>query len=307
MPKFIGHTKQAKLTQIKADTKQLENASERYYMDKQDWPRLSDTAYTSVQISTFAQEIKDKTGQVVTLDSAGSYYDVDYTKLQQYVQKPNNDIHYIIQNPVGEVFYLDGLTITGQKRLSPNNKPTAIITMTPEQNIDTSTNIIWNYSNSTDIDADNIINAEWQNKQNIYATAGNYTIQLRVQDSKGDWSDWVSKNFNVSVYVPNLKTFSFTGAEQSWTVPANITSLQIETYGAQGMSAGGAQPSGGNGGYAKGNFAVTPGQKLYIYVGGTTGYNGGGTGRTSDYTCNGGGGTDVRTVGGLWNNSAGLN
>jgi len=205
IPKFMGYTEKAKATEIKSNTKQLENASERYYIDKNDWPRLMDVPYTSSQITTFAQEITDKTGQVVTLDITGSYYDIDYTKIQAYVQKPKDNTHYVIQNPVGEVYYLKNLTTLGESTLSniplPNNKPTAVITMTPGTSITTATDITWSYASSTDIDGDTIINAEWRNKQNSYTTAGSYTTELRVQDSKGLWSEWTSNTFNVSTFV----------------------------------------------------------------------------------------------------------
>jgi len=201
MPKFMGNTQQARLTQIKSDTKQVENASERYYIDNQDWPRLTDVPYTSAQILSFAQEITDKTGQVVTLDSTGNYYEIDYTKLQKYVQKPKDNTHYIIQNPVGEIYYLKDLTALGKNKLDnvplPNTKPTAVITMTPATALTTETNIVWNYTSSTDIDGDTITNAEWQNNQDIYTTAGTYTVKLRVQDSRGLWSDWTDKTFDV--------------------------------------------------------------------------------------------------------------
>jgi len=197
MPKFMGYTEKAKLTQIKSDIKQVENASERYYIDKNDWPRLTDVPYTAAQITTFAQEITDKTGQVVTLDATGNYYDIDYSKLQTYIQKPKNNTHYIIQNPVGEVYYLRNLTILGENRLIPNNKPTAVITMTPMTALTTATNITWNYVNSTDPDSDTITNAEWQGKQDIYTTTGTYTVKLRVQDSNELWSDWVAITFIV--------------------------------------------------------------------------------------------------------------
>jgi len=117
MPKFMGYTEKAMTTEILSNTKQLENASERYYMDKQDWPRLSDDSYTSIQVEEFAQQIKDKTGKVVTLDPDGEYYDIDYSKLSQYIQKPKDGIDYILQNPVGEIYYLEGITETAKTRL----------------------------------------------------------------------------------------------------------------------------------------------------------------------------------------------
>lgn len=73
--------------------------------------------------------------------------------------------------------------------------------MSPEQGLTTKTEIIWDYSNSYDPDGDAIINAEWQGKQNMYDVQGEYTVQLRVQDEHGLWSDWVSKTF----YALNLE------------------------------------------------------------------------------------------------------
>jgi len=218
MPKFMNYTQKAKITQINSDTKQLENASERYYMDKNDWPKLTDVPYTSAQITTFAQEVTDKTGQVVTLDTSGSYYDIDYSKLQTYIKKPNANTHYVLQNPVGEIYYLKNLTTIGENRLTIpeviNNKPVAVITMTPGTALTTDNNITWGYSGSTDIDGDAITNVEWQGKQDTY-TAGTYIVKLRVQDEHGLWSDWTSKSFTVSQYLSKVGQ-QLSVAESGW-------------------------------------------------------------------------------------------
>ena len=97
-------------------------------------------------------------------------------------------------------------------------------------------------------------------------------------------------------------SFNYTGALQTWTVPAGVTSITIDAYGAQGYPGNAA---GGYGGLASGNLAVTPGQVLYIYVGGQGGYNGGGIGGLSQngtYGGNGGGASDVRVSGTALNN-----
>ncbi|WP_158280662.1 glycine-rich protein [Pararcticibacter amylolyticus] len=53
---------------------------------------------------------------------------------------------------------------------------------------------------------------------------------------------------------------------QSFTVPAGVTSLGFEVWGAQG-GAGDGYP-GGNGGYIAGTLSgVTQGQVFYVYVG----------------------------------------
>jgi hypothetical protein len=105
--------------------------------------------------------------------------------------------------------------------------------------------------------------------------------------------------------VSNLKaqvtTFAYTGAIQTYTVPPGVTSVQIETWGAEGGTGtfGGITPTAGLGGYAIGNLTVIPGQILNVYVGGrgfssgAGGYNGGGMAGTS-YGAAGGGASDVR-------------
>lgn len=106
-------------------------------------------------------------------------------------------------------------------------------------------------------------------------------------------------------------TFNYTGSVQTYVVPAGITSITIECYGAQGGHGGPSTTGlGGLGGYAVGELTVTPGQTLNVYVGGqgqsyvlngTGGFNGGaGTNATSDDDkrpgC-GGGASDVRVGG----------
>ncbi len=98
------------------------------------------------------------------------------------------------------------------------------------------------------------------------------------------------------------QTFSYTGSAQTFTVPAGVTSITIETFGAQG---GAGMASNVNyGGYSKGTFSVTPSAILNVYAGGqptgiTGGFNGGGTGESSGL--GGGGATDVRTAGNTLN------
>ena len=109
-----------------------------------------------------------------------------------------------------------------------------------------------------------------------------------------------------------ITTYTFTGAQQTDTVPAGVTSLTLDVKGAQGgfgFNAPGAP--GGLGGRVQAVLAVTPGEVLNIYVGGKGvdgtataggpgGYNGGGLGGTwSGGRCGGGGGgaSDVRQGG----------
>lgn len=76
------------------------------------------------------------------------------------------------------------------------------------------------------------------------------------------------------------QTFNYSGAMQTFTVPAGVTRLRIEAHGAQGGS------DGGRGARMRGDVTVTPGEQLKVLVGGQ------GT-AVSQYQSGGGGGSFV--------------
>mgnify|MGYP006908340778 CR=1 FL=1 len=89
---------------------------------------------------------------------------------------------------------------------------------------------------------------------------------------------------------------------QIYVVPAGVTTVAIQADGAQGGS-NMIGVVGGLGGTALGDLTVTPGDTLFVYVGGSNGYNGGGLGGNTLNCTNadggvGGGASDVR-VGGI--------
>jgi hypothetical protein len=120
-------------------------------------------------------------------------------------------------------------------------------------------------------------------------------------------------------------TFNFTtsGAEQSWTAPAYVTTITVEAWGGGGAGGGSAGAcsggGGGGGGYTKNsNVSVVPGNSYNIVVGwGGLGMpadgNAGGTSSfgTTTVTANGGGGgkgsnpAGAGGTGGTYNGGAG--
>ena len=115
-------------------------------------------------------------------------------------------------------------------------------------------------------------------------------------------SDTLFAGSQLTSNLSGSQTFNFTGSPQSYTVPANVTSLTVDVQGAQG---GGSLPSpgsnpGGLGGRVQTTLSVTPGEVLSVYVGGTSssntgGWNGGGNGTSNG--AGGGGASDIRSGG----------
>lgn len=100
--------------------------------------------------------------------------------------------------------------------------------------------------------------------------------------------------------------FSYTGAAEEFTVPAGVTSISIDARGAAGGT-GRVGGAGGLGGRVQATLSVTPGDTLYVYVGGAGaletvgGFNGGGVGEPGSASAygggSGGGASDVRLNG----------
>lgn len=99
---------------------------------------------------------------------------------------------------------------------------------------------------------------------------------------------------NMSSFAQGVTSFIYTapGGVQPYTVPPGCTQIAVDMAGGKGGD-GNASGTGGKGGRVQCNVNVTPGQILYVYVGGagvnystsTGGYNGGAQGGS-----NGGGG-----------------
>lgn len=99
-------------------------------------------------------------------------------------------------------------------------------------------------------------------------------------------------------------TYLYTGGEQTFTVPAGVTTLHVVAIGGAG---GSSAVLGGAAAQVTGDLAVTPGQVLYIEVGGkgkdgasggAGGFNGGAAGGFGGTSAAGGGGgaSDIRTL-----------
>lgn len=96
------------------------------------------------------------------------------------------------------------------------------------------------------------------------------------------------------------QTFNYTGAEQTFLVPGGVNLLQVRLVGGEG---GGGGAAGGAAAEVTDSLAVTPGQVLYVEVGGNGqgsgegsagGFNGGAAGGAG--AGGGGGASDIRLL-----------
>jgi hypothetical protein len=101
-------------------------------------------------------------------------------------------------------------------------------------------------------------------------------------------------------------TFSYTGDVQTYIVPAGVNMLDATAVGGTGGTSDVRGFAGGEGAVVTSDIPVTPGQTLYVYVGGNGaggayeagGFNGGGNGAPYDGGASGGGASDIRTAAG---------
>jgi hypothetical protein len=71
----------------------------------------------------------------------------------------------------------------------------------------------------------------------------------------------------ITLSIPQVVTFTFTGALQTLTVPENVCSVTIQAIGAAGGSLPLSDTTGGSGASIQGDFTVTPGEILSVLVG----------------------------------------
>ena len=99
--------------------------------------------------------------------------------------------------------------------------------------------------------------------------------------------------------APTEVAFGPTGAEQTFTVPTGVTSIDVTLVGGHGANPWFGRGAGGTAAQVTATLTVNPGDTLYVEVGGngngnSGGFNGGGSGVF--YGGGGGGATDLRTV-----------
>ena len=81
----------------------------------------------------------------------------------------------------------------------------------------------------------------------------------------------VDRAFSITVSPPVSTTYSYTGSDQTFTIPTGLTLITLDIKGAGGHGGVGNSGSGGTGGRTQGNLTVSGGQAYKIVVGGSSG------------------------------------
>lgn len=122
-----------------------------------------------------------------------------------------------------------------------------------------------------------------QNPQVTWSQTGSVQVTHKVTYNPG-CTDSTAQSLTIINCPSSSQTFSYTGSLQSFTVPACVTKITVEAWGAEGGASnsqnGSGQRLGGRGAYIKGDFSVNGGDQLTILVGG----------KGSNGTCGSGGG-----------------
>ena len=191
-----------------------------------------------------------------------------------------------------------GITTDGSGQLSlvPNANAPAPITMSNASITTSLTSTLFTNVNNLVPPGNNLLSSDLS----VGFSIGNSTGRDQT------YANGFYFNQDGDVLTPTNKTryvFNYTGSDQSFTVPANVTWIYVKLWGAGGGAgrAGGWNygADGGSGGFTRGLIPVTPGATVYVKIGsggttvnGTTSQYGGGgvASNNSDITYGGQGG-----------------
>lgn len=135
-----------------------------------------------------------------------------------------------------------------------------------------------------------------------YSGSVNGTVSVTAGNSCLSQSNSASLTVDlINSLVFNANGIGQYGSLQTWIIPAGVTEMSIEAFGAQGGFAG--TTAGGKGAKMKGTFSVVPGSSLIILVGQKGGDSGYGAGGGGTFVTNESGLPLIIAAGGGGNNS----
>ena len=124
-----------------------------------------------------------------------------------------------------------------------------------------------------------------------------WKLDLNVEE------DSIDGKFFCNIYFmkKSIWEYDYTGNYQTFVVPIN-GKYKFELWGAKGESSS----TYSYGSFVSGEIELIKEDKMYVFIGGAKGFNGGGKSTVSNQYSDAGGATDIRLTNGEWNNSNSL-
>lgn len=106
--KYFSYSIIANEKDLQVGCRVLEDASMQYYMKKGEWPRVGEegTGMLGTELVEKAVVLYSKEGKRQEINPAGRYYKLDKGKLADLATEAKQWDRYLIQNPVGNVYYI---------------------------------------------------------------------------------------------------------------------------------------------------------------------------------------------------------
>ncbi len=128
VPRYLGHTKEANFTKLKHDARIIQDASDRYYIDNNEWPYLLDENGNKLIVSnpkdlTIIYKVEEYNESDLGTDPENDIvlYEIDFDKLKPYIRKLNSDIAYFVAaqgNPEFGITALDPKSESNKDRIN---------------------------------------------------------------------------------------------------------------------------------------------------------------------------------------------
>ena len=145
MPRLLGQTKEANLTKLKHDARIVQDASDRYYVDHNDWPYLLDENGNKIIIDDperveIIYKVQDFDESNLGTDPNQNIvlYEIDFDKLKPYIRRLDSNPLYFVAargNPDFGVTVLDPRADYTKERISKGyvgEPPVEFVGLDPE-------------------------------------------------------------------------------------------------------------------------------------------------------------------------------
>lgn len=291
VPRYLGHTQEAKLIKLKHDAKLIQDASDRYYMNNNDWPFLLNKDGEKIIVTDpnrleiiYKVQNYDESKLGIDPEEDIVLYEIDFNKLKPYIRRLDSNIAYFVAavgNPDFGITVLDPESETTQERINNSPKANKIVIKTAEDlakiGNDSNYPLNGNYIQMANIDLSSYSN---------WIPIGNYSEDESEFTGTFDGNGFVITNLTIN--KPDISCQGLFGR----TNGATLTNIALENVNVKGKNHIGGLVGWSRASVIK-NSCVTGDVEGWGNIGGLVGYNHNSTIEKSHSTGNVSGGNDT--------------